>query len=335
MVFQRPQFSLKDVKPKAVDLTVDIVEKTAGFPVIYKPSIDGISLKSWLSDHLSDVENDLTTYGAVLFRGFDVPDRENFREVMEAFDEEFLSYKDRSSPRTEVKDNLYTSTEHPADQVINMHNELSYSHTWPLKIAFYCAKEPSEKGETPIADVRKVLKRLPDELVNAFKEKGILYRRLLQEGVGLSWREVYQTSDPLVVEQHCKTYGMAFNWLEGDKLEIKWHRPAICRHPVTGEHIWFNHGYFFNFMALAPEIRAAFSSSDELPFNTYYGDGTPVEPEYLQLIYQAYQDECLYFPWKRKDILLMDNMLVAHGRNSFRGEREINVIMMQPIKQQA
>ncbi len=332
MQFQRQQFSLKDVKPRTIDLAGDIIERTPGFPVIYTPAMDGISLRSWLSGHLEEVELELKVYGAILFRGFDVPDRNAFQDVMGAFNEEFLSYKDRSSPRTEVKENLYTSTEHPADQVINMHNELSYSHTWPLRIAFYCAKEPSEKGETPVADVRKVLKRLPERLVNTFREKGILYRRLLQKGVGLSWQEVFQTEDPAVVELHCKTYGQEFTWTGKDRLEIKWHRPAVRTHPVTGEDVWFNHGYFFNFLALAPEIRAAFSSSDELPFNTYYGDGSPIEQEYLELIYEAYQEECVYFPWKRKDLLLMDNMLVAHGRNSFKGERAINVIMMKPIK---
>ncbi|WPQ66225.1 TauD/TfdA family dioxygenase [Chitinophaga sancti] len=339
MQFNRPQFSLKNIQPKTVDLPEDILQRETmlpgHFPMVYKPAIDGISLRSWIGDHLADIGTDLKKYGAILFRGFDVPDRDAFQEVMKAFGEELMSYKDRSSPRTEISGNLYTSTEHPADQVINMHNELSYSHTWPLKIAFYCSKQPLERGETPIADVRKVLKRLPDALISSFKQKGILYRRLLQKGVGLSWQEVYQTEDRAVVEQHCKTYGLNFKWLEKDALEIKWCRPAIRIHPVTGEEIWFNHGYFFNFMALAPEIRTAFASMDELPFNTYYGDGSPIEPAFLTAIYEAYRDECVYFPWVNQDILLMDNMLVAHGRNSFTGAREINVVMMQPFGEHA
>ena len=339
MQFNRPQFSLKNIQPKTVDLLEDVVQRETmspdHFPMVYKPLIDGISLGSWIGDHLEEIDADLKKYGAILLRGFDVADRDAFQEVMKAFGEAFMSYKDRSSPRTEISDNLYTSTEHPADQVINMHNELSYSHTWPLKIAFYCSKEALEKGETPIADVRKVLKRLPDTLISSFKQKGLLYRRLLQKGVGLSWQEVYQTEDRAVVEQHCKTYGLDYNWLENDTLEIKWCRPAIRTHPSTNEEIWFNHGYFFNFLALSPEIRAAFGSMDELPFNTYYGDGSPIEPAFLTLIFDAYRDECVYFPWKKQDILLMDNMLVAHGRNSFSGEREINVVMMQPFGEHA
>src|SRR5689334_9193139 len=99
MQFQRQQFSLKDVKPRTIDLAGDIIERTPGFPVIYKPAIDGISLRSWLSGHLEEVELELKVYGAILFRGFDVPDRNAFQDVMGAFNEEFLSYKDRSSPR--------------------------------------------------------------------------------------------------------------------------------------------------------------------------------------------------------------------------------------------
>lgn len=304
----------------------------AGFPLVYSPVTDGLMLKNWFQKNLPEIELNLKQHGALLFRGFDVPSRDAFQEIMQAFNYEFLSYKDRSSPRTEIKENIYNSTEHPADQVINMHNELSYSHTWPRKIAFYCYKEAEEKGETPIADVRKVWNRLPDEVKTAFEQKGILYRRLLQKGIGLSWQQVYQTDDRTVAEDYCKTHKMQYKWLDNDRLEIKWTRPGVLDHPETGEKIWFNHGYFFNFMALAPEIRDAFSDPQELPFNTYYGDGSPIEESYLTAIQQAYQDECVYFTWKHGDLLLLDNMLVAHGRNSYKGDREINVVMMQPCQ---
>lgn len=331
----RPQFSIK--APKSIDPISSVVKKEPmqpkGFPLVYSPLAEGVILKSWFLSHLPEIEQDLKQFGAILLRGFEIPTRDAFQEVMHQFNHEFLSYKDRSSPRTEIKENIYNSTEHPADQIINMHNELSYSHTWPQKIAFYCFKEAIEKGETPIADVRKVWNNLPEAVANKFEQKGILYRRLLQKGIGLSWQEVYQTDDRKVVEEYCNFHKMQFTWLEDDRLEIKWTRPAVRKHPDTGEKVWFNHGYFFNFLALAPEIRDAFTDPDELPFNTYYGDGSLIEEEYLKAILQAYQDECVYFSWKQGDILLMDNMLTAHGRNSYKGAREINVVMMQPCKE--
>ena len=47
-----------------------------------------------------------------------------------------LPYTYRSSPRTQVKGNVFTSTEYPADQRIPFHTEMSYTKTWPMKIGF-------------------------------------------------------------------------------------------------------------------------------------------------------------------------------------------------------
>lgn len=333
MAIQRPQFSLKNLKPKSFDPATDLVKKEPltekGFPMLYRPAVEGIILKDWFAGHLPEIEKELQETGAILFRGFDIPTRDAFQDVIRQFGHDFLSYKDRSSPRSEIKENIYNSTEHPSDQVINMHTELSYSHTWPLKIAFYCYKEPDEGGETPIADVRKVLHRLSGPARQAFGEKGIRYRRLLQPGIGLPWQEVYQTTEKAVVEQYCASHQLEYTWLENDSLEIKWYRPAIRLHPATGEEVWFNHGFFFNAQALPREIMAAFPDAEELPFNTYYGDGSPIPAAYIEEIRDAYQQESVFFPWKHGDILLMDNMLSAHGRNAYKGDREINVVMIQ------
>ena len=37
------------------------------------------------------------------------------------------------------------------------------------------------------------------------------------------------------------------------------------------------------------------------------------------------------FPWNEGDILMLDNMQVAHGRNPFSGERKIIVSMAEQI----
>ena len=45
-------------------------------------------------------------------------------------------YMERSSPRHEVADHVYTSTDHPPRHPIALHNEQSYNITWPLRIFF-------------------------------------------------------------------------------------------------------------------------------------------------------------------------------------------------------
>ena len=92
-------------------------------------------------------------HAGILFRGFEIGGQEEFQEFMSGLASEgLLEYRYRSTPRSQVAGKVYTSTEYPASQAIPMHNEMSYSRHWPLKIWFYCVKVAEEAGETPIAD---------------------------------------------------------------------------------------------------------------------------------------------------------------------------------------
>ena len=72
----------------------------------------------------------------------------------------------------------------------------------------------------------------------------------------------------------------------------------------------------------------------ELPANTYYGDGSPIEPEVMEHLREAYRAETVSFPWQKGDLLMLDNMLVAHGRAPYSGAREILVGMAEPVSQE-
>jgi len=67
-----------------------------------------------------------------------------------------------------------------------------------------------------------------------------------------------------------------------------------------------------------------------VPRNAYYGDGTPIEPESLEEIAAAFDEESVAFSWERGDVVLVDNMLAAHGRNPYEGARRIIVGMAEP-----
>jgi alpha-ketoglutarate-dependent taurine dioxygenase len=66
---------------------------------------------------------------------------------------------------------------------------------------------------------------------------------------------------------------------------------------------------------------------DNLPRNTYYGDGSPIEPEALQLIRDLYEQNKIVFKWQKNDLMLLDNMLYTHGRTPFTGDRKVLVGM--------
>jgi alpha-ketoglutarate-dependent taurine dioxygenase len=298
-------------------------------PLLVQPTVDDMSLAEWATGEREWVEEKLSAHGGILFRGFSIKDIADFETAMRNLGSEPLPYEERSSPRSVVKGNIYTSTDYPPHRHIFLHNENSYQNTWPMKLYFFCIAPAQSGGETPLANTRNLLATLPSDLVHQFVHKHILYRRTYRAGVGLSWQIAFQTPDRLAVERQCDLAGIRYQWTE-DGLRTWQVRPPMARHPRTGELIWFNHATFFHLSTLETDIQSTLQSGfsrDDLPINTYYGDGSEIEPETLDTLRQAYRDNSSYFPWQSGDVLLLDNMLSAHGRSPYTGARRIVVGM--------
>jgi alpha-ketoglutarate-dependent taurine dioxygenase len=173
--------------------------------------------------------------------------------------------------------------------------------------------------------------------VERFVEKQWMYVRNFGDGLGLPWQSVFQTTDRAVVEQHCRRAGIEVEWKSEDRLRTRAVRPAVARHPRTGELVWFNHATFFHVSTLEPSVRDEMLrqfEEEDLPTNTYYGDGSPIEPSVLDELREAYRQEEIAFPWEEGDVLMVDNMLVAHGRAPYDGARKILVGMTQPLSRE-
>ena len=302
-------------------------------PTLISAQVPGLDLADWASNHHNLIEEHLHRSGGILFRGFRVESITHFREFACAIASELIQYSERSSPRTQIADGVYTSTDHPPDQPIVLHNEQSYTLNWPMQILFFCARPARKYGRTPIADSRKILRRLSDRTVANFERRGVLYVRNYLPGISLPWTEVFQTQDREVVEDYCRAASLDFEWVGGERLRTRQIRPAVRSHPVTGERTWFNHALFFHVTSLPPNVtqslRAAVAEQD-LPYNTYYGDGEPIEDATLCELREANDAETVSFDWEKGDVLLLDNMLVAHGRQPFEGPRDVQAAMVNP-----
>ncbi|MEU6189633.1 TauD/TfdA family dioxygenase [Nocardia sp. NPDC047038] len=303
-------------------------------PLIVRPVHDGIDLAAWAHEHRDRVTGWLHRAGAVLLRGFGVGGSD-FGAVVRGLSGEPLPYLERSTPRTEVGDRIYTATDHPADQRIALHNENSYQARFPGALVFCCVRPPASGGATPVADTRAILSRLDPAVVDRFARGGVCYVRNYAAGLGVSWSEAFGTDDPAAVRDYCAAHDIDLAWLPGDRLRTSQVRPALARHPVTGERVWFNHAAFFHVLSLPAALRETLLDQlpeSDLPNNSYYGDGSPIEPEVLAHLSAAYDAERSVVDWQAGDVLLVDNLLAAHGREPFTGPRRVLVGMAGALR---
>lgn len=305
-------------------------------PLLVEAKSDAVDLYDWIRANPAAIEQNLLDSGGILFRGFGVDSPAGFEQVISTVVENMMGYVDRSSPRSHVEGNVFTSTDYPAEYPIFLHNENSYAHTWPQKIFFYCHIEPETGGATPIADSRALLQRIDPAIVAKFREKGVRYVRNISGLIGLSWEEIFQTDDKEKVAEFCAESGYEHEWQEDGALRTERFAPAIRTHPKTGEEVWFNHATFFHISTMVPEMREALEDifeEDELPNNTYYGDGSPIEPETMEALREAYHAEMVRFDWQQGDVIMLDNMLVAHAREPFTGARKILTGLAEPYSE--
>ncbi|MBX8596571.1 TauD/TfdA family dioxygenase [Pseudomonas cichorii] len=279
------------------------------------------------------VEAELPRAGGVLFRGFAFEGEADFEAFASSFGHELLTYDYASTPRTKLNNRVYTSTEYPAHQVIPLHNEQSYSLNWPMKIWFHCVQASPVGGETPIADSREVYRQLDPVIRQRFADKRLMYVRNYGNGLDLPWQQAFNTEDRAQVEQFCKASNIEFEWDEEGELSTRQVCQAVARHPVSGEWVWFNQAHLFHISNLAPAVRETLISivgEEGVPRNVFYGDGSPIELEALEHVRAVLQRCQVSFPWQAGDVLMLDNMLVAHGRSTFQGARKVVVAMAEP-----
>jgi hypothetical protein len=305
-----------------------------GLPFVIMPDIQGASLLDWAEQNQAIIDELIIKYRALVFRNFKKCTTQEFKQFIKITSNgELLDYHDRTTPRKIVEDKIYTSTEYPASEMIALHNEGSYWRKWPLKLYFYCMKPSEQGGATPIADCLAVRNRISPEIVEMFNEKKWMLVRNFGYGLGLPWRESFQTDDRQEVEKHCLSNNYQFEWESNDKLKICQIHPTETIHPITKERSWFNHAAFYNVHSLQPHIKKMLLSEfklEELPFNTYFGDGSIIPEEIVKEINNAYSAEKIANPWLEGDLMILDNITVAHGREPYSGDRKILVGMSEP-----
>jgi alpha-ketoglutarate-dependent taurine dioxygenase len=303
--------------------------------ILTTPAFAGMpEAMDWLTEHRAEIRAELLRSGALMVRGLPVASTEDFAAARDILLPQPASYKEKATPRSDFGSGVFSSTDLPAVQPIRLHNENSYTLDFPGVLMFGCLVAPDEGGATTVGDMRKALAMLPADLRERCERAGWLLVRNFSEMAGLPWHKSFATNEKSVVDTYCAENMIGVEWLSDDELRSTQRRSAIVTHPVTGERSWFNHMAFWNSWTLDPDIRDVLVETygeDGLPFATYVGDGTPLTRDEAAALNAVYDEVTVRETWQQGDLMLVDNILCAHGREAFQGNRKIVVAMGEPV----
>ncbi len=272
--------------------------------------------------------------GAMRIRGLELRDAAEVEAVFRQLGD-LMTETEAFAPRTRYAPGVYSATKWPPNQPMCVHHELSYAHEVPSLMLFACLVAPEQGGATPLADGAAVFDALPRDLVERFERQGWLLVRNYNDDIGATVADVFGTNDRGAVERYCRANAIDFEWRDGGGLCTRQRRKAVVRHPMTGRRCWFNQIAFLNEWTLAPDVREYLVDvygQEGQPFNTRFGNGDPIGPDVVQVINETYEAHTVREPWEAGDLLVVDNIRTAHGREAFEGPREIVVALADGVR---
>jgi alpha-ketoglutarate-dependent taurine dioxygenase len=310
--------------------------------------VSGIA--QWMLERREEIVATLHVDGALLLRGFPQIRRpQDYEQVISAAFPHLRDYVGGSSPRTQLHGRIMTATETPPNWSIPLHQEMAYTTTGPHRVAFLCLVPATGGGGLSLlGDMAVALEVIPPDARDEFERRGLRLRRILpsrestqsKAGIKKTWQEVFDTEDARLVNDIVRDRGWDCCWLDAVTLQLTQERMAATRrHPVTGRAVWHNQAHFFAPACMIEwaardarvtderELRAALDTRPDLADNVLFGDGEPVPGDMALTVSRSLRSLEQGFVMERGDILIIDNILMAHGRSSFAGERKLLIAL--------
>jgi len=320
--------------------------------------VDG--LVAWIRAHHAALRSELARVGAILFRGFAVDDAPAFERVARAVDDGLGNEYLGTSPRNALTSHVFTASELPPFYPIPQHCEMSFTAKPPRRLFFACLVEPAAgSGETPLCDFRRVWRDLDPALRRRFAERGLrIVRNYGPPGAKSAlnpfqlkgWDEMFGTTDRAAVEATCAREGFTPTWTADGGLRLVSTQPISRVQPETGEELWHNHLTTFHASApseeyrhiwrLRPSLRhLAFwqlsrllaaaqrrsKASDDLAMHCTHADGSEIPDADVAQVLDVIWRHLVVVPWRRGDVVAIDNFAVSHGRLPYAGPRQVAV----------
>lgn len=268
--------------------------------------------------------------GAVLFRGFKVSNINEFNSIVKSIHRKILNYEEASTPRSKIKGKVYTSTQISPQVEIPIHNEMSYASKFPQNLWFYSNKVAEKGGQTTIANSKKIYDEIDSEIKKDFEKNKIMYIRRYGYGLDLTWSRAFNTKNKNKVSAYCKKNKIKFKWIDKEKL-ITWKiNNFSIFNPIIKSKIWFNQAHLFHKSNYDNKTTLLFNKvlgKNYFPRDTKFGNGKDIPLNHLKKIRRVLEKNSVNVNWKESDILIINNMLISHGRRKYTGKRKVFVVM--------
>ena len=293
--------------------------------------------------------NALAKEGALLLRKFPITNDLEKKEILNALGVKLeKKYPFGISPRKGREEAVFNSTEIPGPFPLSAHTEMSYLPFRPSIIAFHCILAPEIYGETPLFDMRTVFNQLSEKAKHCLQYNKVHYwhrypktSSILSANIQLTWPSIFQTTDKKIVSNTLDEHGFSHHWERNDTLEYLTKTPAIVTHPITQQRclnllvihpyatykafrqLHMRQNFFMHYGLLISTLL--FGILKKPATSATLGEQYKLSFSLAKEISDLSWQHASLFSWQTNDLLLVDNISVAHGRMNVVGPRTITV----------
>ncbi|GEM_PF-2938554 len=298
------------------------------------------------------------TYGAILFRGFEVENGTQFESILELLKIKLASYYHfGSAQRVRITDKVFTSSEASPDLILMPHNELNMVPVRPNILAFFCQIQPALYGETPIINTEKIfnglsssfqyqLANFPQKYVRFVPENllDIVFEKLSREeitemlqngGFNFHWEpdgSLYFECSYIPLFTHPRTGKVCLGLSTFDCLATREWYQSIAQRYQLGKRLYYKWlpSKLYKILEQRRTVKVTVEDNSQQRssrLNTYFvneeGKSFKLREAQASELGKTEWKNAVVFPWKQGDILVIDNLQVAHGRLNTREPRKI------------
>ncbi|HBI21964.1 MAG TPA: hypothetical protein DDY37_05190 [Legionella sp.] len=194
-------------------------------------------LQTFLNEHSNQLLADISTYGAVLLRGFNITSEEAFEKTvlsiqgLTGISDAFMSEEGRI-PAGNATFVLHTNAVYKTGGTLYLggfHSENYYSTDVPAYICFCCLEPSRMGGETGLVNMKKIYQQLDPALQQKLEKNAFFVSEWLLTDIAKRYQVSIETIKAICHRADLPIVG------DGADALVKMYKPNVLENPVTHE----------------------------------------------------------------------------------------------------